>query len=102
MSPAERYKQLNSKQLMAYIGTTRRNTVWDYVRRGILPQPRYIQPHRPVWRLGEVVDALERLPGPEAKRGYRGHVKALRSDAALKPKAASTLERMRERFGLKR
>jgi len=97
MSPAERYKQLNSKQLMAYIGTTRRNTVWDYVRRGILPPPRYIQPHRPVWRLGEVVDALERLPGAEAKRGYRGHV-----TTEKKPEAASTLERLRERFGLKR
>lgn len=55
----ERYKNLNTTQVMDYLGVTCRSTVWLYVREGKLPKPRYISPKNPVWRLGEVIDHLE-------------------------------------------
>jgi predicted DNA-binding transcriptional regulator AlpA len=98
LSNAERYKNLSTKQVLEYIGATRRETVWAYVRLGKLPKPRYLRAHRPVWRLGEVLDHLEHkmLGYDERQRGLRGEV------AKQAPKALTTAERMRERFGLKR
>ena len=96
LTQAERYKNLNTRQVMAYIGTECRQTLWKYVKLGKLPKPRYIRPNRPLWRLGEVVDHLERnlKSSDEGKRGFRGDVKE-------KPAPQKTTrERLRERFGL--
>lgn len=55
---AERYKLLTTRQVMAYIGVESRQSVWRYVKAGKLPEPRYLAPKRPVWRLGEVIDCV--------------------------------------------
>ena len=97
LTQAERYKNLSTRQVQAYIGAECRETVWEYVRLGKLPKPRYISPHRPLWRLGEVVDVLERnlKTSDEGKRGFRGDVKPEQQA----PKK-SNAQRLRERFGI--
>ena len=100
---AERYQNLNTAQVMRYVGAESRQTVWEYVKQGKLPRPRYISPHRPVWRLGEVVDHLEGVlePYDAQARGFKGdpEVQGTRADKTAK---GSTAEKLRERFGLGR
>ena len=117
---AERYQNLNTRQVMKYLGVTSRESVWKDVREGRLPKPRYLAPHRPVWRLGEVVDHLEGKMQPyEAEaRGFKGDSPQERKEKASKPTKeaneklqpkteASNLtpskkDELRARFGLKR
>jgi predicted DNA-binding transcriptional regulator AlpA len=57
----ERYQELNTEQVMKLIGAKSRQTVWLYTKQGKLPQPRYISPRRPLWRLGELLDHTHHL-----------------------------------------
>ena len=102
LTMAERYQNLSTNQVMKYVGAESRQTVWEYVRQGKLPKPRYISPHRPVWRLGEVVDYLEGVlkPFDATVRGYRGDPEVNR--AKTEEPVTSRADRLRERFGLKK
>jgi predicted DNA-binding transcriptional regulator AlpA len=112
----ERYKNLNTSQVMEYIGVTCRSSVWLYVKEGKLPKPRYISPKNPVWRLGEVIDHLEGVyvsfeegaQGVGAKGltddGSAGSSDRKRTTASLKDrrKAESTglAQKLREKLNL--
>ncbi len=118
ISALEYYKNLNLKQVMAVIGAEHRNTVWNYVREGKLPTPRYPSPHRPVWRFGELVEHFEPhlVEQSAAPRAYRGAdvVKAERPSADVVSKESTPKDRakddestrqvksLRERLGLGR
>jgi len=58
LSLAEKYKQINTADVAELLGVSKA-TVWRYVNRGVLPQPKYISPKRPKWRLGEVIEVYE-------------------------------------------
>ena len=102
LTMAERYQNLNTKQVMKYVGAESRQTVWEYVKKGKLPKPRYVSPHRPVWRLGELLDYLEGVLEPyEAQtRGFKGDPE-VNSPGVQQPRSRKT-ESLRERFGLGR
>jgi predicted DNA-binding transcriptional regulator AlpA len=116
LTMSERYQNLNTKQVMKYLGVTSRESVWKDVREGRLPKPRYLAPHRPVWRLGEVIDHLEgKLQPFEAEaRGFKGDSPQERKEKIIKaiekpqPKeetpvlTPSKKDALRARFGLKR
>ena len=100
LSAVESFKELNTRQVMEYIGATSTQTVWAYVKAGKLPKPRYIRPHSPLWRLGEVLDHTHKLMQDydEGPRGLVGRVGETR--ASEKPSSAA--EKVRERlFGKK-
>ena len=95
---AERYNNPNTKQVTEYLGVESRQTFWQYVKDGKLPKPCNFSPHRPVWRLGEVVHQLEQnlklfAVGAKGLRGEPGQVGLGGSSQAQK---------LRERFGLAR
>ncbi len=99
LSMAERYQNLSTTQVMKYVGTQNRQTIWEYVKQGKLLKPRYISPHRPIWQLGELVDYLERVLEPyDAKeRSFVG--KPSLSTAEPQQAKTSTARKLRERFG---
>jgi predicted DNA-binding transcriptional regulator AlpA len=68
LSAYERYQELNTKQVMKLIGAGCRQTVWAYTKQGKLPQPRYINSHRPVWRLGEILDHTHQMLTPASEK----------------------------------
>ncbi len=96
LSLTARYKNLNANQVKEYLGVESRQTVWQYVKEGKLPKPRYLSPHRPVWRLGEVVDQLEKnlKPFEVGARGLRGE------PGQVELGGSSQAQKLRERFGL--
>ena len=102
MSSFERYKQLSTKQVMEYVGVTTSQTVWQYVREGKLPQPRYLSPHKPIWQLGEVVDHVQgQLADFEDEvRGFKGDAEALR--ARQQQVGRRSAKRILERLGLRK
>jgi predicted DNA-binding transcriptional regulator AlpA len=102
MTVAERYQHLNTRQVMKYIGTESPSTVWLYVKAGKLPKPRYPSPHRPVWRLGEVVDQFTRhlQEYDEAPRAYREDPELDQPRPQVQKKGSSAAARLRERLGL--
>jgi len=93
----EALKELSCRQVADYVGVTRTATVWKYVKEGKLPQPRYLAPHRPIWRFGELIDhthAIMQTPN-KAVQGFKGE--ALATDAT---KNSSTLNKLKKRLGL--
>ena len=107
LSALEYYTHLNTKQVQSIIGASNVRTVWKYVEEGKLPKPHYPSKHRPVWRLGEVVDVFgEHLePYDAAPRSFRGGEKSAEQTDAPEPvkqKGMSAADRIRERFKLKR
>ena len=98
----ERFIQLNTKQVMQLVGTENRSTLWKYVKEEKLPKPRYIAKHRPLWRLGEVVDTFGQYlePYDAAPRSFRGDKTA--APEPVKQKGSGAAARIRERLGLKK
>ena len=101
------YQHLNTKQVMGIIGASNVRTVWKHAEEGKLPELHYPSPHRPAWRLGEVVDVFgaHLAPYDAAPRAFRGSDKLEQVAApelvrANMDTAAVTL--IRERSGLKR
>lgn len=92
----ERQMLLSAKQVAPYVGVKTPQSVWNYVKQGIIPQPVYIKPHMPRWKLGELLDAVDaQLKSPdEVPRGIKGDPKP----AKKAPKNA--IQRMRERLSL--
>ena len=62
---------------MQLLGITDRSTLWRYRKEGKIPEPRYLSPSKPIWRLGEVLDHTHALMKPyEAEpRGLKGDEK---------------------------
>ena len=91
---------------MGVVGASNPRTVWKYVEAGKLPKPHYPSPHRPVWRLGEVVDVFGQHlePYDAAPRAFRGSKKETTAPEPVKAKAggSSAAALIRERLGLKR
>jgi predicted DNA-binding transcriptional regulator AlpA len=100
LSAGERYKNLNTAQVMEYIGATRRETVWAYVKGGKLPKPRYLSAKHPVWRLGEVIDHLEGVlePYDAEPRGIIGEGEE--EAKPLKADRSSVASKLREKLNL--
>ena len=74
MSVLEREKRLNTNQLMELVGVTSRQSIWRQVKEGTLPEPVYLKPHVPRWKLGVVLDWLEGYEEPfnAEVRAYKG------------------------------
>ncbi|HHO56871.1 MAG TPA: hypothetical protein ENK21_10815 [Trueperaceae bacterium] len=77
----EKYQELNSKQVMKLLGITDRSTLWRYRKEGKVPEPRYLKPGKPIWRLGEVLDHTHARMKKydEAARGFRGDEKIVKA-----------------------
>ena len=99
MSAYEKYQELNVKQVAKFVGVETNQTVWVYVQKGLLPEPRYIRPHAPRWRLGEVVDHTHRLmkPADETTTGFKGKPKP---PAEQEDDYKNLLRKMRQRLKL--
>lgn len=103
LSAVEYYSQIDSGEVCRILGI-HRTTLWNWVRVGKLPAPRYPAPHEPRWRLGEIVELLEQQPRfSDAHRGLKGAGSTdlfapSENDPAQWRKAASVWERL----GLKR
>lgn len=99
LSASERYKQLGTKQVMAYLSISTTRTVWDYVKTGKLPKPRYLSAHKPIWQLGEVIDHTQKLMThyDDAPRTYRGDP-ALKKQAQKVKSNAGLASSIRERL----
>lgn len=98
LSPFDAYKELNTKQVSEYVGLTHASSVWRYVKEGKLPQPRYLAPHKPIWRFGELLDhthALMQAPS-KAVQGFKG--KELEAPTQV---SKSRVKLLKERLGLK-
>ena len=91
---------------MGVVGASNPRTVWKYVEEGKLPKPHYPSPHRPVWRLGEVVDVFGQHlePYDAAPRAFRGNKKEVAASELVKKKqgGSSAAALIRERLGLKK
>ena len=94
---ADRYKNLNTAQVLEYIGATRRETVWAYVKQGKLPRPRYLSPKHPVWRLGEVIDYLEGVYVPYEAEARGVNVE---DEPTVKPERSGMADKLREKLNL--
>ncbi len=105
LTAVEYYQQLTTADVQKLIGAKSKRTVWTYVEQGILPKPRYQQPHRPVWRLGECLEALEKHTQAyeDAPRAFRGSPKL---DEFTPPKSkkesSKVADMVRERLGIKK
>lgn len=99
MSIYARYQELNVKQVAKFIGVESSFSVWDYVKRGLLPESHYIRPHAPRWRLGEVVDHTHRLmkSADETTTGFKGKPKPPK---IKKDDNENLLQKMRQRLKL--
>jgi len=100
LSLAEKYKQITTADVAELLGVSKA-TVWRYVNRGILPQPRYISPKRPKWELGEVIEVYEsHLTSGDniMKNQATPQSQTLKKETKVKP--LSTAEKLKKRFGL--
>jgi len=99
LSPLEKYKELNTRQVATYVGVTGPQTVWAYVKEGRLPKHRDLKPHHPIWRLGELLDHTHSLMQDfdDAPRGYVGK-KALQTQKKTNIKNSGLAETIRERL----
>ena len=97
LSSIEKYRQINTADVAELLGVSKA-TVWRYVNRGVLPQPHYISPKRPKWKLGEVIEVYEsHLTSSENLLEGRG-VATSKKEAVGKP--LSTAAKLKKRFGL--
>lgn len=97
LSAFEKYQELNPSQVAKLIGVTTNRSVWNYVKKGKLPEPRYLENHRAIWRLGEVLDHthMQMQTPSESVHGFKGE--ALARDVHEK---SSKLSKLRKRLGL--
>ena len=103
-SLAEKYKQITTADIAELLGVSKA-TVWRYVNRGILPQPQYISPKRPKWKLGEVIEVYEaHLSGVDDVVEVGGLARATQSKTThnenKNEKPQSTAQKLKKRFGL--
>lgn len=100
LTAADKYKQLNTAGVADLLGVSKR-TVWRYVEQGVLPQPQYIKPKHPRWRMGEVVEVYgSQLTSAENVVESVGVARAQAPKKEVKEKPQSTAEKLKKRFGL--
>lgn len=85
---------------MQLFGWKSRTTLWKKVAAGKIPEPRYPEPHEPRWRLGEIVEVLEKQPKmKDAPRGLTGRVE---TGAPPSPTHRKKSQSVWKRLGLSR
>ena len=104
LTTADRYKQLNTAGVAELLGVSKR-TVWRYVEQGVLPQPQYIKPKHPRWRMGEIVEVYEsKLSSVNDVVEVGGLARATQSKTThnenKNEKPQSTAQKLKKRFGL--
>ena len=97
----EKYQELNTRQVCAFLGVTDRTTLWRYAKEGKVPKPRYLKPGKPIWRLGELLDHTHALMKEydDEPRGFRGDGAV--QDAQAMQGGSSLADKLRERLGIK-
>jgi len=99
LSAFERFQELSPRQVAKFVGVTTTKSVWRYVEQGKLPKPRYLAEHKPVWRLGEVLDHTHQLmQQTKAEATFKGEKDTTRVQADKTTR--SKVRRLRERLGL--
>ena len=94
LTAVEYYSQVDAGEVMRLFGWKSKTTLWKKVAEGKIPEPRYPEPHEPRWRLGEIVEVLEKQPKmKDAPRGLSGQVEA-DAPATSRKKAQSVWERL--------
>jgi predicted DNA-binding transcriptional regulator AlpA len=94
LTAVEFYSQVGTNEVMRLFGWKSKTTLWKKVAEGKIPEPRYLEPHEPRWRLGELVEVLEKQPKmKEAPRGLIGRVEA-ESPSKNSKKSQSVWERL--------
>lgn len=100
LTAADKYKQLNTAGVADLLGVSKR-TVWRYVEQGVLPQPQYIKPKHPRWRMGEVITIYEsNLVGVDEVVKLPKAAKAPEVKNSVEPKELSAAAKLKKRFGL--
>ena len=100
LSLVEKYKQINTADVAELLGVSKA-TVWRYVNRGVLPQPHYISPKRPKWKLGEVIEVYEsHLTSADGLVEGRGVARATAPKKEVEEKSLSAAAKLKKRFGL--
>jgi len=103
LSTAEYYKQLKCKDVAELLGISKA-TVWNYVKRNVIPEPRYPSPRQPRWKQGEVIEAYElhldqsdiTASGKEGEQGLQPHVKAKAKAKTAAPE--NIAQKLKDRF----
>ncbi len=100
LTAVEFYSQIDAAEVMRLFGWKSRTTLWKKVAAGKIPGPRYPEPHEPRWRLGEIVEVLEKQPKMrDAPRGLTGRVE---TDTPTPPTSSRKSQSVWARLGLSR
>ncbi len=98
LTAVEFYSQVDAGEVMRLFGWKSRTTLWKKVAAGKIPEPRYPEPHEPRWRLGEIVEVLEKQPKmKDAPRGLTGRVE---TDVPTTPTSSRKGQSVWKRLGL--
>jgi predicted DNA-binding transcriptional regulator AlpA len=98
LTAVEFYSQIAAKEVMQPFGWKSKTTLWKKVAEGKIPEPRYPEPHEPRWRLGEIVEVLEKQPKmKDSPRGLTGRVE---TDVPMSPPSRKKGQSVWERLGL--
>jgi predicted DNA-binding transcriptional regulator AlpA len=100
LTAVEFYSQIGAKEVMQLFGWKSKTTLWKKVAEGKIPEPRYPEPHEPRWRLGEVVEVLEKQP--KMKDAPRGLTDRAEVDVAIPSVSNKKSQSVWERLGLSR
>ncbi len=101
LTALEHYTQISTGEVARLFGWTSNTSVWAAVKEGKIPKPRYLRPHQPMWRLGELIPILEAQPGfDEAIKGFKGHARD--EESMPVPKKETKRSSVWDRLGLKR
>jgi predicted DNA-binding transcriptional regulator AlpA len=49
------FRRYRTRQTLEFLGFSSRTTLWNAVKEGRAPKPRYDKPHSPYWRLGDLI-----------------------------------------------
>ncbi len=100
LTAIEFYSQVDANEVMRLFGWKSKTTLWKKVAAGKIPEPRYPEPHEPRWRLGEIVELLEKQPKmKDAPRGLSGRMKR---DIPARPTSNPKRKSVWEQLGLTR
>jgi hypothetical protein len=92
LTAVEFYSQVGAKEVMQLLGWKSKTTLWRKVVEGKISEP-----HEPRWRLGEIVEALEKQPKMTDARGLVGREKPGESTS---PSVSKKSQSVWERLGL--
>lgn len=96
LTAVEYYSQVDAKKVMQLFGWKSKTTLWKKIAAGKIPEPRYPEPHELRWRLGEIVELLQKQPKmKDAPRGLSGQIEYdAPKSAAGRKKGHSVWERL--------